>query len=104
SRRRHTRSYGDWSSDVCSSDLQIPELLLVAGLIAALQQMGGERPQVVVHDGVRVRVGPRPLDRQGVVVRRIDARDLPRFVAALEIGRASCRERVSLSVVAGVWI
>src|SRR5207248_7357462 len=21
-RRRHTRSYGDWSSDVCSSDLQ----------------------------------------------------------------------------------
>src|SRR6266705_2006183 len=22
SRRRHTRSYGDWSSDVCSSDLQ----------------------------------------------------------------------------------
>src|SRR5437867_9276046 len=24
SRRRHTRSYGDWSSDVCSSDLAIP--------------------------------------------------------------------------------
>src|SRR5207248_6701474 len=24
SRRRHTRSYGDWSSDVCSSDLPIP--------------------------------------------------------------------------------
>src|SRR6266516_5281849 len=23
SRRRHTRSYGDWSSDVCSSDLVI---------------------------------------------------------------------------------
>src|SRR5207248_4861948 len=23
SRRRHTRSYGDWSSDVCSSDLTI---------------------------------------------------------------------------------
>src|SRR6266516_6754540 len=23
SRRRHTRSYGDWSSDVCSSDLCI---------------------------------------------------------------------------------
>src|SRR6266516_5969367 len=26
SRRRHTRSYGDWSSDVCSSDLE-PRLL-----------------------------------------------------------------------------
>src|SRR5207248_6450523 len=24
SRRRHTRSYGDWSSDVCSSDLRMP--------------------------------------------------------------------------------
>src|SRR5207248_3383323 len=24
SRRRHTRSYGDWSSDMCSSDLDIP--------------------------------------------------------------------------------
>src|SRR5437867_5278087 len=24
SRRRHTRSYGDWSSDVCSSDLKTP--------------------------------------------------------------------------------
>src|SRR5207248_5677911 len=23
SRRRHTRSYGDWSSDVCSSDLNL---------------------------------------------------------------------------------
>src|SRR5207248_8742017 len=25
SRRRHTRSYGDWSSDVCSSDLTPPD-------------------------------------------------------------------------------
>src|SRR6266516_7191378 len=24
SRGRHTRSYGDWSSDVCSSDLGVP--------------------------------------------------------------------------------
>src|SRR5207248_8743071 len=30
SRRRHTRSYGDWSSDVCSSDLV--ERLLIAAL------------------------------------------------------------------------
>src|SRR5207248_8006946 len=36
SRRRHTRSYGDWSSDVCSSDLvrghhpiEPPEYLLL---------------------------------------------------------------------------
>src|SRR5437867_7465595 len=29
SRRRHTRSYGDWSSDVCSSDLY---LAFISGL------------------------------------------------------------------------
>src|SRR5437762_13551321 len=28
SRRRHTRYIGDWSSDVCSSDLHIPPPLL----------------------------------------------------------------------------
>src|SRR5207248_7740895 len=27
SRRRHTRSYGDWSSDVCSSDLGSDDVL-----------------------------------------------------------------------------
>src|SRR6266516_7987789 len=27
SRRRHTRSYGDWSSDVCSSDLVAGQIL-----------------------------------------------------------------------------
>src|SRR6266536_2137329 len=31
SRRRHTRSTRDWSSDVCSSDLQLTEKLLEAG-------------------------------------------------------------------------
>src|SRR5207245_7405792 len=29
SRRRHTRCYRDWSSDVCSSDLMNPTILLV---------------------------------------------------------------------------
>src|SRR5256885_5259790 len=33
SRRRHTRLQGDWSSDVCSSDLYSPGLILL--LIAA---------------------------------------------------------------------
>src|SRR5207248_6676277 len=30
SRRRHTRSYGDWSSDVCSSDLLVPHARSIA--------------------------------------------------------------------------
>src|SRR5215467_15734742 len=32
SRRRHTRLQGDWSSDVCSSDLARDQILVVAGL------------------------------------------------------------------------
>src|SRR5438094_9223045 len=42
SRRRHTRSYGDWSSDVCSSDLtrrKILQLLIDSG---ALVKVYGE--------------------------------------------------------------
>src|SRR5207248_8176055 len=34
SRRRHTRSYGDWSSDVCSSDLGA-----VVAVVAILQSL-----------------------------------------------------------------
>src|SRR5207248_7889498 len=44
SRRRHTRSYGDWSSDVCSSDLTmfriarkfLAAILAAAGITGAL--------------------------------------------------------------------
>src|SRR6266516_2840216 len=43
SRRRHTRSYGDWSSDVCSSDL---------GLDAAIEYIEGiGRAAIFEHDG-----------------------------------------------------
>src|SRR6266705_5698785 len=61
SRRRHTISDGDWSSDVCSSDLR-------AGLPLLRR---------VTH-----------LHGAGAVAERA------------EIGRASCRERVYISVVA----
>src|SRR5207248_6033261 len=37
SRRRHTRSYGDWSSDVCSSDL----LQLLGRLLGDRALLGG---------------------------------------------------------------
>src|SRR5207248_9848292 len=33
SRRRHTISYGDWSSDVCSSDLEVARFRQPRGLI-----------------------------------------------------------------------
>src|SRR5207248_7773846 len=37
SRRRHTRSYGDWSSDVCSSDLRSPPSSCMY-----VQELGGD--------------------------------------------------------------
>src|SRR5205807_6231538 len=40
SRRRHTRLQGDWSSDVCSSDLAGPEL---ATIVVESALLGGAR-------------------------------------------------------------
>src|SRR5437867_8870277 len=43
SRRRHTRSYGDWSSDVCSSDLStepIVDLNTPTNVTAAARDAG----------------------------------------------------------------
>src|SRR6266516_7585271 len=39
SRRRHTRSYGDWSSDVCSSDLRARE---IKRSLSAIERRGAE--------------------------------------------------------------
>src|SRR5207248_7558425 len=51
SRRRHTRSYGDWSSDVCSSDLQrlrLVEMSMVglSSLKPAFTRSAGTLPSV----------------------------------------------------------
>src|SRR5438876_11970774 len=64
SRRRHTRWTGDWSSDVCSSDLDAIRLR-VENLLAQADGVGG------IFEG-----------------------------AVAQIGRASCRERVEMPVVA----
>src|SRR5207249_8318729 len=66
SRRRHTRSKRDWSSDVCSSDL--------AALAQGLSPVGLSG-QVSGSD---------PIELDGVPVARLRR----------EIGRASCRERL----------
>src|SRR5690348_17550661 len=42
SRRRHTRWTGDWSSDVCSSDLRAARLELLRGGVAAFGVHVGE--------------------------------------------------------------
>src|SRR5438046_10452383 len=78
SRRRHTRLVSDWSSDVCSSDLP-----------------GAYKILAVDH--------PEQLEYSNPDVLRkylSKARDTT-LSADQEIGRASCRERVEISVVAG---
>src|SRR5699024_11805994 len=93
SRRRHTRSKRDWSSDVCSSDL--------AGL-GLNDGQGG-------HGAAAVLLGQAagPLQQAGVEVEHVAGVGLPaggaleqqgqgavgHRVLAEKIGRASCRER-----------
>src|SRR3989440_6087345 len=97
SRRRHTRSDRDWSSDVCSSDLELEHLPQLA--------RGG-----VVLPEKTPRARDAPYRRLDLVLERLHAggRDLaddevavtiehePRQQVRLaeQIGRASCRERV----------
>src|SRR5256885_5007060 len=85
SRRRHTRLQGDWSSDVCSSDLRErrgPEearrTALVAAAISRRRAMALDR----LDDLAVLAILALHRYRNDAV----DRRD--------EIGRASCRERV----------
>src|SRR5256885_4650666 len=44
SRRRHTRLQGDWSSDVCSSDLILPQYGVCALVIALMVPLAQAQP------------------------------------------------------------
>src|SRR5207248_758002 len=59
SRRRHTRSYGDWSSDVCSSDLESFSEPVISGKIPAEedeQQQPDEKCECRTHPKCRLRI------------------------------------------------
>src|SRR5207248_7960471 len=98
SRRRHTRSYGDWSSDVCSSDLEHGQRGQAPHRTEVGRPAGEAAPLLVQLPGERGRERRLPGDdgRQGVLAGR-DLRD----GALEEIGRASCREGGESGVVAG---
>src|SRR5207249_8913313 len=89
SRRRHTRSKRDWSSDVCSSDLGkmvIIVLTLTAGC-TLLMWMGELITKRGVGNGISLLIFASILAYA------------PTGIS--EIGRASCRERVKHCVVGG---
>src|SRR5256885_5735150 len=64
SRRRHTRLQGDWSSDVCSSDLAIGRRIIVVSEPYAARIVTGvtDEPRIAVGVGrARFTRGPGPL-------------------------------------------
>src|SRR5207248_9081169 len=86
SRRRHTRSYGDWSSDVCSSDLN-------GGPVAHAERI---KTFLALH-------GLDPAERRTLTIGFASGRFpfinipygiVPRNPVEAEIGRASCRATV----------
>src|SRR5437868_11430548 len=85
SRRRHTRSKRDWSSDVCSSDLPTDVTVTLIGETGTGKDVFAH----LTHD-----LSPRV--RQPFVV--FDCGAVPPNLVESElfgqIGRASCRERV----------
>src|SRR5690348_17603044 len=87
SRRRHTRWTGDWSSDVCSSDL--------AGDAVRGRAPGARRRRAVMLRLAAAALWAALLVPNGAAagLRQAGARPV-----VVEIGRASCRERVEGSV------
>src|SRR5256885_10626587 len=82
SRRRHTRLQGDWSSDVCSSDLIFAQIAITPG------------------DSNFSRIGRNFFLDEFVILVFAPLQTFPGndqigfLLRLLEIGRASCRERV----------
>src|SRR5699024_11468181 len=97
SRRRHTRSKRDWSSDVCSSDLAEQEI----GILAYSALFLADDPGIVellaasARNGVRVQILVGSPDSPTVTQRGEEEG------IGDEIGRASCREREKSWVGAG---
>src|SRR5207249_7723497 len=94
SRRRHTRSKRDWSSDVCSSDLRS-----VSATRCRLCARGCAKRNI---GSCRTLCGSW---RHGLPTALLSVSDKTGLAAfAREIGRASCRERVEGAGGAGAGI
>src|SRR5699024_12144467 len=78
SRRRHTRSKRDWSSDVCSSDLPLPEDLTFPYVRFCAD---------VIYHAVLLQHHVR------YILFLYKQSEYHPFIILAQIGRASCRER-----------
>src|SRR5207245_4250007 len=91
SRRRHTRCYRDWSSDVCSSDLY----MCLEGAHAALLFASGEAAAGAFFQALMPGAVLAPRNMYWALRKWLLDFAKPRGLAVefYEIGRASCRER-----------
>src|SRR5207248_6624010 len=93
SRRRHTRSYGDWSSDVCSSDL-LPQSTWAERQMRAhanaVENLVIFAPLVLVAHALSISTGATVFACALYFWAR-----LAHYII-YKIGRASCRERVQV--------
>src|SRR5207247_5933675 len=96
SRRRHTRSTRDWSSDVCSSDLERSRYSRRTELAMNFDRIrlrnGVTRPFDGYIENVRTPNGEDVrVDNEGIVSEQTSQ-------TTTKIGSASCRERVNYMV------
>src|SRR5207247_4253890 len=98
SRKRHTKSSRDWSSDVCSSDLLNEQLERnrMHSIFSIREYHLARRGGSVQGEGDEQMATEATAERSHGKLRR----EL-RFWEAIEIGRASCRERVQVTRVDG---
>src|SRR5207249_7060116 len=101
SRRRHTRSKRDWSSDVCSSDLATGEVVNVK--IELVQgAAGGGGGGGSTFGGADVTAPGQPRYQIFAAPPGSSAESSEgEFNIGYKIGRASCRERVEIVRVSG---
>src|SRR6266850_7312024 len=90
SRRRHTRLQGDWSSDVCSSDLRIAERGLRAAPCVAYA--GDARAQHRRGDGERA---PARCRRGAATSRRLENSGKPAIVVPAKAGTYVFKEKLA---------
>src|SRR5947209_7673548 len=93
SRRRHTRYWRDWSSDVCSSDLAQPGTESRANPRIP-RRPGAERADEVVYGAVLLSRDDQAIGVLGGVPSGDTTGAWEVLVRLPQIGRASCRERV----------
>src|SRR5207249_7697979 len=93
SRRRHTRSKRDWSSDVCSSDLR-PRLTVM--IEVAVVGPGGHAGEIEFDGQVELGLARHILQKVADLEEIAPAAQANLLGNAHrhQIGRASCRERV----------